>query len=383
MNKRTFFSLLALFLAAVLLTACNPDLPPVDGTGDGQTVITGSGDFSLVNVSVPADRFTIPTPQAEAVYMDEYLPIALWDVTADGTRENMRLSFCHMASGEILEKEYPLTGTDVPQGVLRTKDAFYLIVPLADGYRGWTLSGTPEALTLTEADGTLIQQLLNEYETQHITSPDGTLSACHKQTDAWGNGGICLTDKDGTEKFIRENKILTDTSEDMGIQDIRAYAPVAFWGNETLVYSIGGWEWTIGYGFYDIASGEVREVENGKGILAATDDCLYTYLVMEYSITEVTKVEKDGTETIIADAETASDDLLPFFSENIIALEHTGEACIVWYYEDMMDTASLRLRVFDKELTAVLLDVDMGSIYAPLSDWIHFDNKILLFQVGN
>ncbi len=370
MNKR-ILSFLALLLTAVLLTACNPEKPPV---------VSEDGTFSLVNVAIPADRFMIPTPHGEAVYMDKYLPVAIWDINGENMKENMRLTFCDMESGTMLDKEYPLTGTDVPQGVMTIDGVFYLIAPTEVSYRGWSLTGTPDALSLSEVDGGLIEQMLARYETQHITSADGTLSACHKMTDNWGSGGIWLTDGTGVGKFIRENVIMTDAATDLTIQDIRAYSPAAFWGNDTLVYTIGGLEWAIGYGFYDITSGEVREVENGNGILAVTDDCLYTYTVMDYSILEVQKVLKDGTETVIASADTAAEAFVPFFSENVVGMEHTGDACIIWYYEDMLDTGSLCLRVYDGELTKVLLDADMSDTYAPLSDWIHFDGKILLFQ---
>ncbi len=373
MNKR-ILSFLALLLTAVLLTACNPAKTPV---------VSDDGSFSLVNVAVPADRFMIPTPHTEVVYADKYLPIALWDVNGDGIKENMRLTFYDMESGTMLDKEYPLAGTDVPQGVMTIDGVFYLVAPTADGYRGWTLSGTPEDLSLTELNGARIELLLTRYETQHVTSPDGTLSACHKMTDDWGNGGIWLTDGTGAGNFIRGNVVMTDSTENIGIQDVRAYAPAGFWGNETLIYTIGGWEWSIGYGFYDMATGQVREVENGNGILAVTDDCLYTYTVMDYAIVEVQKIAKDGTETVIASAETATEDLIPFFSENVMAMEHTGEACIIWYYEDLLDTESLRLRVYDGDFTKVLLNADMSDIYAPMSDWMHFDGKILLFQPKN
>ncbi len=96
-----------------------------------------------------------------------------------------------------------------------------------------------------------------------LKSPDGRYTVYDTTDDGWGRGGIDVVYPDGTTKRIFTNVMSQDLPDGQGIGGVTGYSPIQFIDNERFLYHIGGWEWTQGYGIYNLATGEKTEFREG------------------------------------------------------------------------------------------------------------------------
>ncbi len=348
-------------------TASEEDPAPV--VMDGVTVFKNDGTVTVKPLTVPAEQFRILHPTS-AVTMDEnYLLILLWDETDAGEVENLRFTFVDLETGEFTKPEYSLDGTLVPDNAYRGIDGeLYL---KAYGYEdnddaAWEITGewyepTVDTLTAKEA-----QDLdMNNYSAV-VESEDGMWIAWSRHsTENRSLSGLWIRDAAGGVKQIKKNVSLDDVPADyegQAIGAVRGYSPIGFIDDFILVYRIGGWEWTWGYGYYDTTTGEIREVENGRSVLAIGDGFLYTAEGGSYSYDKVYKEYPDGTEELIASDETNTiEELEPFFvTEMVVGLDFNDTYCAVLAPEDMVSPdVPLRLAILDSDLTTVHLTAEM------------------------
>ncbi|MBQ9133528.1 MAG: M56 family metallopeptidase, partial [Clostridia bacterium] len=137
------------------------------------------------------------------------------------------------------------------------------------------------AFAITDSDGrfSVIPTETEPYpqNEQRFASSDGQYVAYETVEDGWGNGGIDIQYADGSMKRILTNVMLGDTdackAEDIG--DVVAYVPIGFMDAEHLAYRIGGWEWTIGYGIYNVATGEKTETKGKYYPIAIYDGTMF------------------------------------------------------------------------------------------------------------
>ncbi len=95
-----------------------------------------------------------------------------------------------------------------------------------------------------------------------LKSPDGRYTVYDTTDDGTGHGGIDVVYPDGTTKRILTN-VMEGAPGVIGLGDVTGYSPIQFIDNDRLLYHIGGWEWTQGYGIYNLATGEKTEFREG------------------------------------------------------------------------------------------------------------------------
>ncbi|MBR5446044.1 MAG: hypothetical protein IKV57_07970 [Clostridia bacterium] len=162
-----------------------------------------------------------------------------------------------------------------------------------------------------------------------ITSPDGRYHVQQTIDDMAGHGGLDLLYSDLTTVRLFEAVMLDDTmanGKKAGIHDVRIYNPIGFLDETRFVYRIGGWEWTIGYGIWDLVTGQYTEY-TGFGIAGVHDGYLYlteNRSTQQYMVTHIYKASPAGEKTLIASADK---------EDGVFWIENTDEYFSVPRYE--------------------------------------------------
>lgn len=126
-----------------------------------------------------------------------------------------------------------------------------------------------------------------------LVSPGGDYTVYEVTDDGSGHGGINVLYPDGTTKRILTNVMLDDPGV-QGVGGVTGYSPIQFIDNDRLLYHIGGWEWTQGYGIYNLATGEKTEFRNGYGAIGYADGYIYLREVNGYEPVAWYKATLDG-----------------------------------------------------------------------------------------
>lgn len=191
----------------------------------------------------------------------------------------------------------PATSSNPSQIAYTENGCILHSVPLTeDGRCAYVVLGADGAFTLGEASPSYPLALMR------VSSPDGTYTAYRTDDDGTGNGGIDIRMPDGERKRILTNVMLEETD----LAGVTGYVPVGFTDDTHLAYHIGGWEWTKGWGIYDLENGTKIERLTGEALLAAADG--YVYIDENPNISDgLTKpgacyrISADGTERVRID----------------------------------------------------------------------------------
>lgn len=172
---------------------------------------------------------------------------------------------------------------------------------------------------------------LYPYNRKRIVSPDGNYAVYAAEDSRGGYGGIDLQSADGTV-----TRILSDVSDEYGIQAVTVYTPIEFLDNTTFLYTMGGWEWSKGYGLYDVETGENRVYPSEKGgiegVYGCADGYLYGYASSGYLTSKIWQISQDGERRLIASQDEADGVFLLPEKEGDISL-WLQDGYWVWYDE--------------------------------------------------
>ena len=246
--------------------------------------------------------------------------------------QSIRLALFDNQSGTFTAQT-ALDGRIVPSSLSATEDGYMLS---GFSYEKETMEYAAWHVTL--ADGAICAEAA-EYdgivtESLHTVSPDGKWTAFSRETDRMGHGGIFLRAEDGSVTQITENVMLNDSGT-AGMVDVRGYTPVGFLDASRLVYNIGGWEWRVGYGIYDTATGERTEFENGMSVSFIRDGVLYGMEVGNYQVLSYRTLGEDGTSTVLASSELCPlPELSRAFTGEPYAVYNSGMLLLMPYEED-------------------------------------------------
>jgi len=167
------------------------------------------------------------------------------------------------------------------------------------------------------------------FVSSYISSPDGQYQIRQTIDDMAGHGGLDLIYPDLTTVRLFEAVMLDDTmpgGKKAGINDVRIYNPIGFLDDTRFVYRIGGWEWTVGYGIWDLMTGQYTEY-TGYGIMGVYDGYLYlteNKSTQQYMVTHIYKASPEGEKTLIASADK---------EDGVFWIENTEEYFSVPQYE--------------------------------------------------
>lgn len=209
-----------------------------------------------------------------------------------------------LAEGKIVHRE-KLDIDEDPFDLIYTDDGCVIMnrMPMENG----AYYKTTACYKITEANGAFTVTPM-EWEAfpsadSIMHSPNGTYTVYHTQEDGWNNGGIDVKYPDGSVRRILTNVMLGDSPDckAVGIGDVIGYTPLGFMDDTHFAYYIGGWEWSRGYGIYDLESGMATEYRDACHPLTTYDGVLFIQSRTDYDDRdpilpgEIYQVHVDGT----------------------------------------------------------------------------------------
>ncbi len=137
---------------------------------------------------------------------------------------------------------------------------------------------------------------------RYLVSPDGRYEVIKQIDDGIGHGGIYIIDEDGEKTQIFKNVMLDDKLDggktaDLG--DVTAYHPRCFVDDTHFIYTSTGWEWTWGFGVYDIETGEATQISD-KSLMHMQDGYFYSWGIHSYELERIYRISFEGEEELIA-----------------------------------------------------------------------------------
>ncbi|MBQ4599829.1 MAG: hypothetical protein IJB19_07940 [Clostridia bacterium] len=242
------------------------------------------------------------------------------------------------------------------------------------------------AYTVTDTDGvfsvTPIRMEAYPIAEQRVVSPSGTYIAYKTVDDAGADGGIDIRYPDGSIRRILENTMLEETDD---LSGVTGYHPIGFVSDTALVYRIGGWEGTKGYGIYDVTTGEKTEViARGDSPCAVYDGAFYVEewgnSMAVYEPQAIWKVTADGAKTKIASKDAAdgvyvlSDDKYREFEHSMWCIFDTGNAAGIGYGEDTPE--NLTVALYSPDLDQKLAEIEYPHNYNAFDNVIAYENSV-------
>lgn len=233
------------------------------------------------------------------------------------------------------------------------------------------------AYKISENDGefTVEPTMLDAYPSirKKVLSPSGKYTAYENELDGWNNGGIEVKYPDGTLKRILTNVSLGNSPEckakDIG--DAVGYGIVGFADDTHLAYSIGGYEWLIGYGIYDLESGKATEYRKERDRAVAACDGYVFVIENKYYDYEpypdavaLYKMSLDGTKTTISNEPYAGFENSKWRSVNSEAIDELGR------------TTYNKVDIFSLDFKELLAQVEYVSVSGRDARTLIYDNTI-------
>ncbi len=289
-----------------------PTQPAVPEADDTPRFISNAGNLKLQSVEMNAEDYRIH-PLGE----DRYVIVLfnrlrdkdgnLWIENSQSVCTNIRAVIFDAKTGEM-GKAIPIGGSTVPQNISYTDKGciLYNFVNYGNGVTqtaAWELDLTAKTPALKAVKFDPAKE-----RGRAVTSPDGKWTAYRQTVDLSGDGEIILRGSDGKTKVILEGISLDEAEKlagnEQAIGKVEGYSAVGFLDNERLVYNITGWEWSIGWGIYNVKTGEKTEYRSGDHISSIYDGKLYGTDFSYAALDSVYRFAADGTKTVLADKTT-------------------------------------------------------------------------------
>jgi len=196
-----------------------------------------------------------------------------------------------------------------------------------------------------------------------VTSPDGRFRVASVQEDGMGRGGLDLFYPDGSSLRLFANVTIWDTlpnGKHADIGDVRGYSPVGFLDDTWFVYTIGGWEWTVGYGIFDLMTGTTQTFDGSiqgihEGQIYLTENQSHE----QYRVTHIYKTTPEGKRTLLASWDPADGVYWLSFGETWYS---SGPVFTQPYWYDIAPVPADTAGLTDREIRDL---PEVISIYSP------------------
>ncbi len=207
----------------------------------------------------------------------------------------------------------------------------------------------------------------------YIRSPNGSVTVYKTVDDLAGHGGIDILYSDGRIERIAENVMLDDKigNKKADIGDVKGHSPIAFLDDNRFVYRIGGWEWTWGYGIYDISTGEKIECLDGLGLQAIDEEGnFYVSEVVSYEPKSYYKITPEGESILIASNDENPPEgviqLVGHSNRSVGFIDNYGS--IYEFTEDGTHTYTVTTPDFKTQLCKYEMDHSFGTTFTFFGD---------------
>lgn len=224
---------------------------------------------------------------------------------------NITAYVINIKTGEIVQTEQ-LEDGDVPGGTVKIMENGVVVdsFPNADGEvtTSWEIKREGEKFTFTKVPYNRYYDMIENID-DYFTSPDG-------KTTVYNIGSknhVSVRGEDGVKRAVLQTH-LTEPGNELTVV---GYTAIGFLDNDRFVYRIGGWEWTYGYGIYNVKTGETVEYRNGFAPQAIYNGKVYSALYTSYEFYDKIEIlDENGVRTEISVPEQYSSMVSsPFFFE--------------------------------------------------------------------
>jgi len=250
-------------------------------------VVENPGNLSVHTVRIPVkNEWTNITAYPFSDRYRIYLTSEVLQNDASGYLVHTdNLFIVDLAEGKIVHRE-KLDIDEYPFDLIYTDDGCVIMnrMPMEDG----AYYKTSACYKITEANGafTVTPVEWDAFPSAEALyrSPNGTYTVYQTQEDGWNNGGIDVKYPDGSVRRILTNVMLGDSPacKAVGIGDVIGYTPLGFMDDTHFAYYIGGWEWSRGYGIYDLETGTATEYRDKYHTLTVRDGVLLIQATTDY-----------------------------------------------------------------------------------------------------
>ncbi len=322
------------------------------------TVLSNPGGLKFSTITIPQNWLSIYEFDSEHILLMTY-NVETGERGRVTANTDIRFYLVNTVRGELVATlDYGRA-----EGYLTTRHYEQDALVLYDlGYNEETETySVPAAIRIEYKNGKLIAQETEKsafpYNEEKRVSSDGKYTVYSTGDDGYGHGGIDVLYPDGTTKRILTNVMLDDPGV-TSLGGVTGYSPIQFIDNTRFLYHIGGWEWTQGYGIYNLATGEKTEFRNGYGAIGYADGYIYLREVSGYETVAWHKATLDGEIEKIASV-NEEDGVL--YIPNARKFKFGGAEWRDMYYASSyastLDTSVLNTTIYSPDCETVLANV--------------------------
>ena len=261
-----------------------PAEPSAKADASATIALTCSGSMDFREADLP---FRKDIAQVSRYDFDErYVLFLSYEGKLDETSLRYVMTDAQMAvldkkEGRFLDEVFGLCETTLTSAYsIDYEDGYCVLYVVVLNEETWEYS-VEEAWRVDEDNGVFrVEKTVRDAYPQNAmrySSPDGKYTVYRTLTDGHGAGGILLEESGGGTTEVLTNRILTPDGD---ITDVRGYTPVGFLDDTHFLYNIGGWEWAVGWGIYDVKARTAREFDNGQ-VIASYDRAAQTIVTQK------------------------------------------------------------------------------------------------------
>ncbi len=191
-----------------------------------------------------------------------------------------------------------------------------------------------------------------------IVSPSGTYTVYTTWDDASGHGTMSVRYTDGTTAILKTHLHPGDRMDNgslASLADSARYSPVGFADDTHLIYRITGWEYTKGWGIYDLSTGEDIRYPLGLDPVGVRGDVLYLAEAQSYITKAYLTSNLDGTDQRVL-ASTTQEEGVPYVNGEYGLADFSDGKWLVFRFEDQEDVL-----LKDATVTAEVISDDFQS----------------------
>ena len=207
-------------------------------------------------------------------------------------------------------------------------------------------------------------------------SADGKNAAIASNESEYHDGGVDIYHADGRVERILDSVLWNGVTVNY-ISEVVVYTPVAFLDNTYLVYNISGWEWSDGFGIYNIETGDHTKSTKNYRVLGVYDGAIYASYENDgrndYGISkmELWKITPDGTETMIAAThDEAPEGVYRLSMDKYVTFQN---GCWVFYKTGHIDGWSSSDLPDDNILGAEVMSADFSEVILEFDHYFYND----------